>query len=441
MRFFRKLQKKERYTFLFSFFIDFILGVIIYSIKSSNQSLIYDILTDFFCALTVALILYIFFGDRFRVKLEDSDKLSENYDNLCSIYKSDNLFKYIQKCNNYKSLVLAKKNTKNNLNYEFGNEIKSPIIQEKIIIDDNHLIFKYADDMYELPAIVIKYYDILLSAHSNIGKNNNIIYRVDYIENTKKNIIIHLSRTQYFYSLVTNRAMDYMIGDNFCLRDLYVLNNSVGNLATSLLSNHLGFNAVVETTDNKIVFVKRSQKLSIEKNNLGLGIQASVKCINQDINNNNIKKCIYKAIYKEAKDELNVIKNQISSCNVISIYRNLVEGGKPQLLVYIKLNITSREIYFNFLKLIKAKRKNIDLTRDGNKLYFLSVQGLLNNNICILPDGISGLFFYYKMRKMRGKEVLIKNKYKWFDMVPSSTSSLVMWLDYINNKNNYIPVI
>lgn len=45
----------------------------------------------------------------------------------------------------------------------------------------------------------------------------------------------------------------------------------------SPFSNHLGFNGIVRTADNKIIFVKRSDKVSIGKGTLGNSIGASLK--------------------------------------------------------------------------------------------------------------------------------------------------------------------
>ncbi len=432
-RFLRKFSEKGQYTYALVTIIIIIIASAMYFFRAYKNSIAYTFTINILATLFAALIVYIFCFNFFKKILEDSDKLSEDYAKLCEIYSKDNLMKYTQKCVSKRNLKLAKKHTNNVSNCTYGAEIKSPLIPEYIIIDENILLFEFeSDKKYKPPIFSIENHNFLFSAHSQSTKYNNKLYRVNHIDKDKNFIKVYLGETQYFYSLITNRAMDFRINGNINLRKLFVLDNSVGSLSDSKLSNHLGFNAVVETIDEKIVFVKRSKNLSVEKDNLGLGVQASFK-YKYIKEAKDIKDGIYNAIKKEAKDELNIDNNNIDKCKIIYIYRNLVEGGKPQLLIYIKLNITSEQVYMKFNTLVEYKHENPNLTRDGDYIYFLNTADFDSNFICILPDGISGRFLNYKYND--NSRISFENKFRWFDMVPSSASSLILWQSWKDQVN------
>ena len=66
-------------------------------------------------------------------------------------------------------------------------------------------------------------------------------------------------RTTYYNSLVTNRAMDYSLTDGISVRELLECGPMVHSLKNSSLSNHLGFNGFVESSDGSIMLVYRKK--------------------------------------------------------------------------------------------------------------------------------------------------------------------------------------
>lgn len=60
---------------------------------------------------------------------------------------------------------------------------------------------------------------------------------------------ITTGRTNYYKSLVTNRAIDYALAEGISVRELLECGPFIHSLKTSSLSNHLGFNGFAESAD------------------------------------------------------------------------------------------------------------------------------------------------------------------------------------------------
>ena len=97
---------------------------------------------------------------------------------------------------------------------------------------------------------------------------------------------------------------------------------------------------------------------------------------------------------------------------MIAAYRDIVEGGKPQLLFYMHARWTKEKIEKNFHEETKKdrKKKRYILSEDGRKLLWIHISEI--NQICILPDRI-----IYHGRAYR--------------MMPSAAASIVMLLEYL----------
>lgn len=105
-------------------------------------------------------------------------------------------------------------------------------------------------------------------------------------------------------------------------------------------------------------------------------------------------------------------KIKLSNC-IISAYQDLVEGGKPQLLLYVKSTLKKSEISARFKNETKRyKKENSDITykeskslKDGNGLVWIKKGDL--KKLFITP----GYLFCFG------------EKYK---MLPSTSASIVM---------------
>lgn len=245
-----------------------------------------------------------------------------------------------------------------------------------------------SQDMYTLPEpLSINQADIL-KAHSTSHIYNQLGIRVNDWSFCNNHFIMHTSRTTYFNSLVTNRAMDFRWKTGLTTREYYQYGPFIPTLADSPLSNHLGFNGIVVTVDGFVPFVKRSKAVSIGKNTVATSVGASLKCkyaLNKE------KKLTYEgikyAMLQELKDELKITKAEIvgasNKINIVAAYRDLVEGGKPQFAVLFKTKLTKAEVACRFTKSISQqghKRAKWDTqaltTEDGTDIIWLSVNEL-----------------------------------------------------------------
>ena len=136
-------------------------------------------------------------------------------------------------------------------------------------------------------------------------------------------------------------------------------------LSKSSLSNHLGFNGFIISSDGMIPFVKRNSIVSIGKRTYGDSIGASLKAkYGLDSQGRFTLAGLQNSILKEIKDELKIGATDIEFSvekNMIAAYRDLVEGGKPQFLFAAKVNRTHNEITQEFIKQVKeVKEKNME---------------------------------------------------------------------------------
>lgn len=368
-------------------------------------------------------------------KLEDSIKLTDNYKDLVSKYEAD----FITYNNHYN-----KDANSNEINYkrdiiDFNcNLIK---LQKLHKTQDTEFYFpvicdyklrncfidiRDSSDMYKIPDIINEHFDELLSAHGTSNIYNQLNIRVD--DWTLKNNVftINTSRTTYYSSLVTNRAMDFSWKNGMTVRDSLEYGPFIPPLKDSVLSNHLGFNVFIQSSDGYIPFIKRRKNLSIGKFTYGNSVEASLET-KYALNNSGAFTIqgLINGIVNEISDELKISSNKLihfNTQNIIAAYRDIVEGGKPQLLFYIKSLESKAEIEKNFFSVVRKKNKKngkdnkeTPSLEDGTKFLWLPIKDIQNQKICIAPD------------------MLVYRK-KVYRMVPSASACLVMLIEYLNER-------
>lgn len=339
-------------------------------------------------------------------EVEDSEKLATNYKRLVSEY----IEKVVVYDNSYASEINREKMTRAYKNVPM--EVRIPVVCE-YMLENKDLDIQDSGKMYELPEIIREHLDELFSAHSTSNIYNQLTIRVDGWGIINNTFVLQTSRTTFFNSLVTNRAMDFRWKNGMTVRYLFEYGPFLHSLKESRLSNHLGFNGFVESSDGYIVFVKRDKNLSIGKSTYGDSIGASLKT-KYALNEYGVFTVsgLNKGIKKEICNELKISESGIGDIKIIAAYRDLVEGGKPQLLFYTRSNWEKDEIertFHSYLKKFKRKEKEKILV-DGKKLLWISRQEL--KRIVILPDAI------------------IHNG-KIYPMMPSASAAVVMLLDYL----------
>lgn len=311
-------------------------------------------------------------------KTEDAMKISDNYDELVKKYCLEDMFKfkkYDNKIISFPEILLA---------YRKINE--TPF---NIVIDNSN-----KDNRYQLPKQIEDNSSTLFEAHSASIIYNNINIRIDDLEYSKDKNIIKLlySKTTYFDSLLTNRAMDYPFKRDRTVREVFEPGPLLSTLSESKLSNHIGFNGFIETADGFYIFVKRSKNLSIAKNMLSTSVSASLKTKYALIKDRKLTlEGISNAIKKEILDELKIdvdidagINTDLSQ-SIFAFYRELAEGGKPQFLMHYKLKRMKKdEVKNNFIKSLNENSNDKRyLTEDGREFKFYTLNELKESKIGI----------------------------------------------------------
>lgn len=387
-------------------------------------------------------IIFLRYEKYLKNKYEDSVKLTESYEKLTTRYSKDNL-------------VVV-------LNDDKG-EIKYPVINlgigcisfnnyyNQIIINDNK------NEKYQLPVIIENNFSKLFSIHSTSKVFNSLNIRAKNMSFENNMLLLETSRTTYFDSLVTNRASDYNFEDGISVRTLYEMGPQMNELETSRLSNHLGFNVFIESADGYIVFVKRSMKMSIGKGTYGNSISASLKTAYAlDEKGVFTVEKFENAIIKEIEAELQITEEEIDkdTLSIIAIYRDCVECGKPQILLYAKSNKNAAEISTHFNRKYSSTKQNTDddlssqlttdqknlgVLEDGSKLLWIKRSCLKNhivfslNSIKYDKKGDEGFVEFSNGTKTR-------SKVQELAMLPSAIASVVLFNNTINLqvKESYI---
>jgi len=258
-----------------------------------------------------------------------------------------------------------------------------------------------------LPPEVESAYEELLGAHHSKVNTNNRMFRVDNWTIDGNVFVINMSPTTYFKSLVTNRAIDYKLKNGTSVRDLLEYGTKVCDLKDSKLSNHLGFNGFIESADGYLAFIYRGKDVSIGKKTWAASVGASLK-VKYSLDRQQVfsEKGLENGIIKEIEDELRIKRHQLCPIGtqfkkiiLISAYRDLVEGGKPQLLFYAKSSLGKDEISGIFNagnKDVKKKarriknirdKKEVQMETDGSIIKWISKSELIDATY-VFPDKI-----------------------------------------------------
>jgi hypothetical protein len=345
------------------------------------------ILTSFCVVFIIDMLSDLFFY-WCKNKTEDKTKLSSDYIKLNKKYKDDKYtFKNSENKNSLKLLrhVKLDKNEPDKFKFTF------PIIYE---CDLRNKTIKFDDiqNMYNLPSFVAQNASKLMEAHSTSDQYNSLTIRIKNWY-TEGNIFqIEPEFTTYYNTLLTNRCMDFEIQKNISVREILEYGPYLSPLSESKLSNHLGFNAFVKTSDNWIPLIRRKTDLTDGKRTYGLSVQASIKTkyiLNEE---HKIKEQnqLFNCMKKEIVDELGVTEGNIYNDDhcIYAAYRDIREGGKPHLFAFFNLTITKETLTKCFNKNIKNKKHDDNLLYDGKTIYWIKADTNIESQIAISPKMI-----------------------------------------------------
>ncbi len=368
------------------------------------------------------------------VYFEDENKLTTDYDSLVSKYPRVEWFVYNNRDKDAKAKIVMKhrRNIKR-LIKKYGVcsdkawKTKFPIICEHIFQSgENNIIVIDSHKMYELPQDINNKFASIMEAHKLSDKYNYLNVRVDDWKNEHNEFKIYTSRTTYFKGLVTNKAMDYVLDDGTTIRQMYQYGPFFPSLKKSNMSNHLGFNVYVELEDG-ILFVKRNSTLINDKKIYGAAVGAVLKirdlCVSEE--DRLSYDLIKTAVKKSMLDELPFGEEYVESLDYTGLfmaaYRDVTEGGKPQLAFYVKAkNKYLIDIKKDYREKIKQypywQRKGNDKLGDGSKFIVINKMDLAK--AVILPDVIM-----YKESSGR--------RFKKYKMHPSVAFGAAILVEYL----------
>lgn len=307
-------------------------------------------------------------------------------------------------------------------------------------VDDNR------SRRYAPPAFVGDHWEELLSAHGTSDIYNQENIRVDLWEEKDGNLVIHTGRTTYYDSMATNRAMDYRLACGVSVREMLQYGPFVPDLGDSLLSNHLGFNGLVETSDGKIPLVLRGKHVSIGKDTLGPSIGASMKTAYAlDAHGSLTAEGVMGAIRREMQDELKIpaeaLEGDGNGIELLAAYRDIVEGNKPQLLFYAHVGMTSQETCEKFYGTLQGERRERGLFRhdrrhleDGDTLVWIERDDLLDRT-WVVPGAVKTRVLTADSHHMERGPKAPSQDYKK-EMVPSAGLTIAIVQSYLKGRQD-----
>lgn len=394
-----------------------------------NISIFFTIVFTYF--LNSAVKVYIKWYNK---RHEDTLKLDDNYNKITRRYH-DELIVYDNSSASEKNLKKLRElesckhagtgQSVDGLVYRFPVKKDFNISGKDFVIED-------CLTEYYLPREVHSNFGHLMSAHTSSNIYNRTNVRVDSWSLKEDTFQMCTSRTMYFYSLVTNRSMDYLWPCGVTNRDMYCCGPFLPALRESKLSNHLGFNGFIVSSDGYLPFVKRNDYVSIGKNTYGNSIGASLKTKYALLNGQDFTvEGLENAIVREIYDELRIDKEELFDfqlkTGLVAAYRDLIEGGKPQLLFMAKSILNRDTIDKRFSDYSDKKRNEekigfMDKERkaetDGSTILWIHESELHDLGItphCIVHNGII------------------------YETVPSASAALVMLLESLSTgdfRNN-----
>ena len=233
----------------------------------------------------------------------------------------------------------------------------------------------------ELPPFIIGNGTDILKAHRHSQTANNLTIRLDDISvNNNNNVTLHTSRTYYFHMLLTNRCMDYKLDCDMSVREIYEFNSTVSKLSESKLSNQIGINGMIITSDGYLLVEKRDHKKTTWKNKFAQPISLALKATDLDFGNADFIKTdeegnnlLVSVIKKTMEQNFGFLEEDYETItlneNFLGLARDLLEGGKPNLYFYVVLKESSDEV----LKKLKVN-SSVAVSKKTSKLICLDPQ-------------------------------------------------------------------
>jgi hypothetical protein len=150
--------------------------------------------------------------------------------------------------------------------------------------------------------------------------------------------------------------MDFELHDHITVREVFEPGPRLNTFENSKLCNSFGFNFIVKTSDDYYAMVKKTNKNPTNKYKTShFSSQLMTHFNDKDCKyEGRIKQLTYNALItnfnypKGYKDEniYNIIKDE--DIHYVGLFRNLIEGGKPELCYILTIDLTKDELVKRF---------------------------------------------------------------------------------------------
>ncbi len=212
------------------------------------------------------------------------------------------------------------------------------------------VVFADTPRQAELPTFVRENALRLLEAHSSSAIRNSVTIRLSDVtyDDAAGTLTLKTERSQYFYMLVTNRCMDYQLGDGLSVREVFEFRKTVSPLSESRLGNQIGINGLVFTRDGYLLLEKRGKKKATWKDKYAQPISLAMKesDILEELKDGRLgdtpeaaEKVFRRIVLKTIRSNYGLTEKDILpftlAGNFFGVARDLLEGGKPNLYFYV----------------------------------------------------------------------------------------------------------
>lgn len=265
-------------------------------------------------------------------RIEEKLKLNDNIAELIKLYKKED-------------------------HYEINNN-KSPVVVS--IPKDSKITIELSSNKYIIDQRIVANMNVIMNAHKNSKFKNKNMFRLNELVELKKDKEYQLiiSESNQYNTLLTNRAMDAAVVKNVTIRDLFEYGPRLTSFEESKLANGIGLNIVVKSSDGYFILIRRNDKNPTGKNISGVtssmlyDLYLDCERQKQIEEGNFYEKVLKQSIYRGLRNSLFMFKGEkynedvinLNDAHLLGMIRNLIEGGKPELIYLYELKHTIDEV-------------------------------------------------------------------------------------------------
>ncbi|MEI6222889.1 MAG: hypothetical protein WCP97_09080 [bacterium] len=269
----------------------------------------HDIYSWFMNVVIQATIVFAVFEvrDHFRKQSEDSYKITNSLHDLQRRYSEIEFLSHKDKVIPHQVLLL---NTQ----------------KKKLEVD-------FEEKLFELDAFFKMQFFEIMKAHRKALVFNSYAVRLKHYDDLKSKVVLRCEKSTYFNHLVTNLALDFGFHrSGFSIREIFEPGPKLTPFEQSKLSNNLGLNMLIKSSDGYFLFQRKRQDVSISKGKITMSVGGAVlyeDCIRDG------KFSFYHAVDHECEEEL--FHRPAKQPVFLGFGREVDWGGKPQFYFYTQM--------------------------------------------------------------------------------------------------------